>query len=69
MAGFQMSTEGEAGLQSGPVPTLKQVEDRFTKTTRIRCAEKPSTFSFYENKLRSLIAFGPLTNAPSHRGL
>jgi integrase len=55
--------KGEAGLQAGKVPTLKQFEDRFTKAIRIRCAEKPATVSFYESKLKNLLAFAQLANS------
>jgi len=55
--------KGEAGLQAGTVPTLKQFEDRFIDAIRVRCAEKKATISFYESKLKNLLAFPPLANS------
>jgi integrase len=53
----------EVGLPAGKAPTLKKFAERFTSAIRIRCAEKPATVSFYESKLRRLLAFSPLANA------
>src|SRR5262249_37695431 len=48
--------KGEVGIrQKKPVPTLKAVAPRFSQAIEIRCAEKPRTISFYQEKLTRLL--------------
>ena len=55
--------KGEAGLQTGDVPTLQQFEKRFLEAIKVRCAEKPKTVKFYSGMFKGLLAFAPLAAA------
>lgn len=55
--------KGEAGLQTGAAPTLKQFEAEFIAEVTVRCAEKPKTIKFYRGMFKGLLAFAPLATA------
>lgn len=56
--------KGEAGLfDRDTVPTLAEFKGRFLDAIAVRCAEHPSTISFYREKFQRLLDFAPLANA------
>src|SRR5436853_3344201 len=56
--------KGEAGIEERtPAPTLKEFAERFKQAVAIRCAEKPATVKFYEEKLKRLLEYPPLAKA------
>lgn len=60
--------KGEVGIEERkPAPTLKEFSERFKKAIEIRCAEKPATVRFYNEKLRRLLEYSPLANAKLDR--
>src|SRR5665213_479528 len=59
--------KGEAGLQTGSAPTLRQFEERFNKAIEVRCGEKPRTVKFYKGMFKGLLAFAPLADAKLDR--
>lgn len=57
---------GEVGIRvKGAVPTLKEFAEKdFRPFILQHCADKPSTITYYESGLRTLLAFPALANAP-----
>jgi integrase len=56
--------KGEVGIvEKEPAPTLKQFSDRFMQAVSVRCAEKPRTVEFYQEKLNRLLEYPALANA------
>jgi integrase len=56
--------KGEVGIvEREPAPTLKQFSDRFMQAISVRCAEKPRTIDFYQEKLNRLLEYSALANA------
>ena len=52
--------EGEVGIRERKeVPTLEEFAPRFQTMIETLCAEKPATVSFYKEKLRRLLDYGP----------
>jgi len=45
------------------VPTFKDFAEQLKKNVHTRCADKPSTVQFYENKLARLLDFTPVPDA------
>ena len=49
--------KGEAGINERPAaPTLAEFRARFESAIVMLCADKPATVSFYQEKLRRLLA-------------
>src|SRR5215471_4393583 len=49
--------KGDAGIVERPkAPTLKEFAPRFEKAIVTLCADRPATVSFYQEKLRRLLA-------------
>ena len=56
--------KGEVGIvEKEPAPTLKQFSHRFMQAVSVRCAEKPRTVEFYQEKLNRLLEYPALANA------
>lgn len=56
--------KGEAGIEERlPAPTLADFAPRFESAIQTLCAEKPATVSFYQEKLRRLLADRQLAGA------
>src|SRR5215467_10238939 len=56
--------KGEVGIvEKQAVPTLKQFSERFMQFVSVRCAEKPRTVEFYQEKLNRLLECAALANA------
>jgi len=56
--------KGEVGIvERQPAPTLREFRQRFTDSIKVRCAERPPTIAFYQEKLAHLLKFEPLANA------
>jgi integrase len=56
--------KGEVGIvEREPAPTLKQFSERFMQAVSVRCAEKPRTIEFYQEKLNRLLEYPALANA------
>jgi site-specific recombinase XerD len=56
--------KGELGIRERkPVPILLDFAEQFKKSVHTRCADKPSTVQFYENKLARLLEFMPVAGA------
>jgi len=56
--------KGEVGIvEKQAVPTLKQFSERFMQFVFVRCAEKPRTIEFYQEKLNRLLEYAALANA------
>jgi integrase len=56
--------KGEVGIvEKDPAPSLKVFSDRFMQAVSVRCAEKPRTVEFYQEKLNRLLEFPALANA------
>jgi integrase len=57
--------KGEMGIhEKKPVPTLKEFAPRFERAIDTLNAEKPATVSFYKEKLKRLLNYGPFATAP-----
>jgi integrase len=57
--------KGEVGIaERRRAPTLQQFAGRFMEATEVQCAEKPATISFYREKLRRLLEYGPFVKRP-----
>jgi hypothetical protein len=60
--------KGEVGIRERkPVPTLKDFTPRFKRAIETVCADKPATISFYESKLKMLLADETLARLPLDR--
>jgi len=56
--------KGEVGIrEKKPVPTLREFAPRFEEAVKTLNAEKPATVSFYKEKLRRLLDYGPFATA------
>jgi integrase len=56
--------KGEAGLRNPrDTPTLKHFQERFFDAIKSRCADKPRTIKFYENRMTCLLGFVSLANS------
>jgi integrase len=56
--------KGEVGIvQRGPAPTLRQFSERFMQAISVRCAEKPRTIEFYQEKLNRLLEYTEIANS------
>jgi hypothetical protein len=56
--------KGEVGIRERkPVPILLDFAEQFKKSVHTRCADKPLTVQFYENKLARLLEFMPVAGA------
>jgi integrase len=56
--------KGEVGIRDRkPVPAFVDFAEQFKKSVRTKCADKPSTVQFYENKLARLLEFTPVAQA------
>src|ERR1700676_5193287 len=51
-------------LDRKPVPTLRHFSQRFIDAISVRCATKPSTVKFYAKKMKQLLGFDFLADAP-----
>jgi integrase len=57
--------KGEVGIHEKKcVPTLKEFASRFEKAIDTLNADKPATISFYKEKLKRLLNYGPFAAAP-----
>lgn len=55
--------KGQVGIvEKSPAPTLKHFSERFMQAVSVRCAEKPRTIEFYQEKLNRLLEYGPLAS-------
>jgi hypothetical protein len=60
--------KGEVGIRDRkPVPTLKEFAPRFKQTIGTVRADKPATISFYNSKLKQLLADETLARLPLDR--
>jgi integrase len=56
--------KGEVGIiQRDPTPTLKLFSERFMQAINVRCAEKPRTIEFYQEKLNRLLECSEIANS------
>jgi hypothetical protein len=56
--------KGEVGIvEKQAVPSLNQFSERFMQFISVRCAEKPRTVEFYQEKLNRLLEYPALANA------
>jgi integrase len=56
--------KGEVGIvQRDPAPTLKLFSERFMQAITVRCAEKPRTIEFYQEKLNRLLEYSEIANS------
>jgi len=56
--------KGEVGIiEREPAPTLKEFSERFMQAVSVRCAAKPRTIDFYQEKLNRLLEFSLRANA------
>lgn len=57
--------KGEVGIvERKPSPTFREFADRFIKSVETQNGDRPQTVSFYKAKLKNLLAFTPLADAP-----
>ena len=56
--------KGEVGIvEKPPVPTFERFSERFMEAISVRCAEKPRTIAFYQEKLNRLLEYPKLARA------
>ena len=55
---------GEAGFRDPrDTPTLKEFQTQFADAIKARCAAKPRTVEYYEDRMAAVLAFPPLANS------